>query len=320
MRATPTAPPSRPDRRPDPLEEAHANLDGSPRQDFEEVFRSIGAYLDRRGMREILLTEAPDGFIVQGLVIIDSGAWSDLMGQQVKETLTFLDDDIARFMDEAIARRGQRISIPAEAPGYYEQALRVLGEYMDEQKPRDVFFLEQDGSFVDAAADELAGGQPPRPLRVHQGRCGTPDRGRTRPTEARRGRLGHRTQLTSPPSTPYRIGSEHPGGSHEGSQDGRRRPWHHPRGTRRHPACRSRGALRLAEADRRVGRGGARARPGRRVVSTARRADARPTTCHPETAPVSGAVSLFRRRSTAIHLSRSTRAAAPTATDFTCES
>ena len=122
--------------------------DGSPRQDFEEVFRSIGAYLDRRGMREILLTEAPDGFIVQGLVMVSGGAWSESMGQQVKETLTFLDDDISRFMDEAIARRGQRISIPPGTPGYYEKALRVLGRYMDGQKPRDVFFLEQDGNFV----------------------------------------------------------------------------------------------------------------------------------------------------------------------------
>src|SRR3954447_11966573 len=122
--------------------------DGSPRQDFEEVFRSIGAYLDRRGMREILLTEAPDGFIVQGLVMVGGGAWSDSMGQQVKETLTFLDDDISRFMDEALARRGQRFSSPPGVPGYYEKALRVLGKYMDEQKPRDVFFLEQDGNFV----------------------------------------------------------------------------------------------------------------------------------------------------------------------------
>lgn len=122
--------------------------DGSPRQDFEEVFRSIGAYLDRRGMREILLTEAPDGFIVQGLVMVSGGTWSDSLGQQVKETLTFLDDDISRFMDEAIARRGQRIPLPAGTPGYYEKALRVLGRHMDEQKPRDVFFFEQDGNFV----------------------------------------------------------------------------------------------------------------------------------------------------------------------------
>ena len=44
--------------------------EGSARQDFEEVFRSIGAFLDQRGMKDVLLLEAPDGFIVQGLVIV----------------------------------------------------------------------------------------------------------------------------------------------------------------------------------------------------------------------------------------------------------
>jgi hypothetical protein len=126
--------------------------EGSPRQDFEEVFRSIGAFLDQRGMREVLLAEAPDGFIVQGLVssVQDSTSWSDTMGTVTKETLTFLDDDIARFMEEAIARRGRGEAESASgAPaGYYEAAFRVLGRYMDEQKPRDVFFFEQDGAFV----------------------------------------------------------------------------------------------------------------------------------------------------------------------------
>jgi hypothetical protein len=126
--------------------------EGSPRQDFEEVFRSIGAFLDQRGMREVLLAEAPDGFIVQGLVSAQSsgGNWSDAMGTVSKETLTFLDDDIARFMEEALARRsrGEPEPAPARNAGYYESAFRVLGRYMDEQRPRDVFFFEQDGAFV----------------------------------------------------------------------------------------------------------------------------------------------------------------------------
>ena len=124
--------------------------EGSPRQDFEEVFRSIGAFLDQRAMKDILLMEAPDGFIVQGLVLAGggSGPWSDSMGSQTKETLTFLDDDIARFMEEATARRGSAPPMPAHQAGYYETAFRVLGRYMDEQKPRDVFFFEQDGAFV----------------------------------------------------------------------------------------------------------------------------------------------------------------------------
>lgn len=125
--------------------------EGSPRQDFEEVLRSIGAFLDQRGMREVLLVEAPDGFIVQGLVLEggSEGAWSDALGRQVKETLTFLDDDIARFMDEALSRRGAGIPEPDwEHAGYYEKSFRVLGRWIDEQKPHDVFFFEQAGAFV----------------------------------------------------------------------------------------------------------------------------------------------------------------------------
>ncbi len=125
--------------------------EGSPRQDYEEVLRSIGAFLDQRGMREVLLTEAPDGFILQGLVSetgAGGSAWSETVGQQVKETLTFLDDDIARFMEEAHARRNAGQSDDWGPSGYYERAFRVIGRYIDEQKPRDVFFFEQDGAFV----------------------------------------------------------------------------------------------------------------------------------------------------------------------------
>jgi hypothetical protein len=123
--------------------------EGSPRQDYEEVFRSIGAFLDQRGMKDVLLVEAPDGFIVQGLVVAggSTGAWSESVGTQSKETLTFLDDDIARFMEEAGTRRG-RTAAPVHEAGYYETAFRVLGRYMDLQKPRDVFFFEQEGAFV----------------------------------------------------------------------------------------------------------------------------------------------------------------------------
>jgi hypothetical protein len=124
--------------------------EGSPRQDFEEVFRSIGAFIDQRGMHEVLLVEAPDGFIVQGIVVAGAagGTWSESIGTQSKETLTFLDDDIARFMEESVARRGKPGPEPERDAGYYETAFRVLGRYMDEQKPRDTFFFEQDGAFV----------------------------------------------------------------------------------------------------------------------------------------------------------------------------
>jgi hypothetical protein len=124
--------------------------DGSPRQDFEEVLRSIGAFLDQRNMKEVLLLEAPDGFIVQGLVTSggESGSWSESMGVVTKETLTFIDDDIARFMEEALARRGSGPTGPSGTEGRYEQAFRVIGRYLDEERPHDVFFFEQSGAFV----------------------------------------------------------------------------------------------------------------------------------------------------------------------------
>ena len=126
--------------------------EGSPRQDYEEVLRSIGAFIDQRGMREILLVEAPDGFIIQGIVgtALDVSAWSDPGARIEKETYTFLDDDIARFMEEAVARRRNSQQAPPDHvdAGVYERSLRVLGRYIDQQKPRDVFFLEQDGSYV----------------------------------------------------------------------------------------------------------------------------------------------------------------------------
>jgi hypothetical protein len=124
--------------------------DGSPRQDFEEVFRSIGAFLDTRGTRDILLLEVPDGFVVQGLVAggASGGSWSESMGSIGKETLTFSDEDIATFMEEAAVRRGAGTETDPSHAGPYERALRVIGHWMDGQKPKDVFLLEQDGAYV----------------------------------------------------------------------------------------------------------------------------------------------------------------------------
>ncbi len=123
--------------------------EGSPRQDFEEVFRSIGAFIDGHGMRDILLLEVPDGFIVQGLVAAGqaSGGWSDTMGTVSKETLSFLDDDIAKFMEEAAGRRASGVEA-LDRGGSYERALRVIGHWMDQQKPKDVFLFEQEGAYV----------------------------------------------------------------------------------------------------------------------------------------------------------------------------
>jgi hypothetical protein len=119
--------------------------EGSPRQDWEEVLRSVGAYLDDRGMRGMIFLETDTGFIVQGTSVHGSTGSGESLGQASRDTLTLLDDDIGRFMDEAIARRGQA---PEPTPKHYEAQLRVLGRYFDEQRPRDLFFFELDGAYV----------------------------------------------------------------------------------------------------------------------------------------------------------------------------
>jgi hypothetical protein len=120
--------------------------EGSPRQDWEEVLRSVGAYLDDRGMRGMVFVETDNGFIIQGTSVTGNATGSgESMGTAARETLTLHDDDVGKFMDEAIARRGNG---PDPTPKHYEQQLRVIGRYIDEQKPRDIFFFELEGAYV----------------------------------------------------------------------------------------------------------------------------------------------------------------------------
>lgn len=130
--------------------------EGAPRQNYEEVLRSIGAVLDQRGMREIMLSETDDGFILQGLALTpgEERVWDDPTARLEKETFHLREDDLARFMEEAIARRqGRGAQRPGAAAGmtsagFYEMALRVVGSYIDQQQPRDIFFFEQEHQFV----------------------------------------------------------------------------------------------------------------------------------------------------------------------------
>jgi hypothetical protein len=125
--------------------------EGGPRQDYEEALRSIGSFLDQRGMREVLMVETGDGFVVQGLAprAADAKAWAEPTVGLEKETLTFLEEDVERFMEEAYAQRRRGPRARSTVPDtFYENALRVLGRYIDQQKPRDVFLFEQDRSFV----------------------------------------------------------------------------------------------------------------------------------------------------------------------------
>jgi hypothetical protein len=134
--------------------------EGSPRQDWEEVLRAIGAFADRERLKELLFLELEDGFLLQGMGVPAGGADSDTMGTLAKRTYELLDDQVAQLLDEVTAHRGTAESnLPhAELTNYYEQALRIIGAWVDREKARDLFFFEQDGSFVMRTLQAGSGG------------------------------------------------------------------------------------------------------------------------------------------------------------------
>jgi len=124
--------------------------EGSPRQGWEEVLRGIGAFADEERLKELLLLELEEGFLLQGLGMAGGGADSDSFGALAKRTYELTDDQVAGLMDTAAAKRG---SSDEDVPhpdllNYYTLAMRIIGAYIDGQKAHDVFLFEQDGSFV----------------------------------------------------------------------------------------------------------------------------------------------------------------------------
>ena len=121
--------------------------EGSPRQDWEEVLRSVGAHMDDRGMRSLVFLESDTGLIVQGTSVSTGGgsAWNESMGKAERNTLMLDDDQVGGFMDDALARRGQS---PDPNPKHYEAQLRVIGRFLDERKPRDLLLFEVDGAYI----------------------------------------------------------------------------------------------------------------------------------------------------------------------------
>jgi hypothetical protein len=124
--------------------------EGSPRQDWEEVLRSIGAFADDEKLKELLLLELEGGFLLQGLGMPAGAVDADTFGALAKRTYELTDEQVGEMMDAAEAKRG---SADSDRPhpdltNYYELALRILGAYIDTQKAHDVFFFEQEGSFV----------------------------------------------------------------------------------------------------------------------------------------------------------------------------
>lgn len=114
----------------------------SRRRLYADVLRAIGSALDRASMRNVLLVEVDEGFIVQGHAAKD-GAQRGSGPSIAREQLTFWDADIAREMQQAVDRRGT-----THTAGPYERALRVIGHRVDKEEASDVMTFEQNGSWL----------------------------------------------------------------------------------------------------------------------------------------------------------------------------
>jgi hypothetical protein len=115
--------------------------DDAPRHDFEEVLRTLGADLDRRGMREIVILEVASGFQVHGLAVraTDRSTWADAVGHVLPSERFYSDDDIAELLEHGPRRRGA----PDAVAGPYERTLRVLGRYVDGRNASSMLLVEQ---------------------------------------------------------------------------------------------------------------------------------------------------------------------------------
>lgn len=124
--------------------------EGSPRQDWEEVLRSIGAYADREQLKELLLLELDGGFVLQGLALPPQGAAAEGFGTLAKRTHELTDEQVAELMELAAQHRGDATDDQPhpDIERYYELSMRVVGAYIDSQKAHDVFLFEQEGSYV----------------------------------------------------------------------------------------------------------------------------------------------------------------------------
>lgn len=77
---------------------------GMGRTDYQDVFRTIGHYIDQHGFTGVRLIETEDGLILQGKVGVGKPR-----GEKRTETYLLTVRDIRELMREAYTRRGRKL-------------------------------------------------------------------------------------------------------------------------------------------------------------------------------------------------------------------
>jgi hypothetical protein len=117
---------------------------GSPRRDYEEVLRSIGAAVDAEYLNSLVLMELAEGFFGTAIRSTpDPRTAADIVGRFEQVRLNFNDDELAGALERGFEHRDA-----SPGGGVYEHALRLIGRWMDREQATQVFLMEQAGSFI----------------------------------------------------------------------------------------------------------------------------------------------------------------------------
>jgi hypothetical protein len=74
---------------------------GRYRMRYEDVFRALGHYIDSNGFKDIVIVEVPEGFLIKGQILQETGAGF----MTVPQTYLFTNEDIDVILEDASRRR-----------------------------------------------------------------------------------------------------------------------------------------------------------------------------------------------------------------------
>ena len=91
------------------------NYTGTGRTDYEEVFRALGLFIDQNNLKEVVIPELKEGFLLKGLAF--SAERSGF--QTISQSYLFTDQDIEKLVEAAFQQRGQAAvqGAPGGQPG-----------------------------------------------------------------------------------------------------------------------------------------------------------------------------------------------------------
>ena len=94
-------------------------------RDMEDSLRSLGAILDALRASSVLIRESPRVLILRAQVAVPVGDRVEGGWRSIDRMMSA--DDLLRYRQEAIARRGT-----GHLAGRYERSLRMIGRHIDE--------------------------------------------------------------------------------------------------------------------------------------------------------------------------------------------